>query len=219
MCDSKWPNEPGTRRGKLAGQEVSGLWSKLGSLVTVSAACHSGISCYIVNLITRKHCEGFIRRLFAVHHLTLYFMCSAFQVPIFYRIWIYKRPWHHANWFFEFHLSLGETLQFVQFVIQEDIPEVYTLENLTVLSTVMYTWLENQKNIMSLTWHARHFVWVTGNISVSLNWFCFRCLSALWWMHWFHSNVLFDMLFRGHVFHPVLRHILDAQRTQAWVLC
>lgn len=102
---------------------------------------------YVVNFITKKHCECFIRRLFAVQGLSLFRMCGAFQVPIFYRIYIHKRPWDHVIFFFKCHLSLSPTLQFVQLVIWEDILsylEVWTPENLPIPSAVMHTWLEDQ---------------------------------------------------------------------------
>lgn len=42
---------------------------------------------------------------------------------MFHKINIHKRPQNHITFFFPllFHLSLGQTLQFLQFVIQEDI--------------------------------------------------------------------------------------------------
>lgn len=68
--------------------------------------------------------------------------------------------------------------------------------------------------LISLIWQERHFVWLKGNISVSLNQLYFRCWSEWWWVH---SNML---LHRVSVLDPTPRHIQDTHGCCAsWVFC
>lgn len=192
----------------LARRCLSHLWSKPGSLVTVFSTYHPRIS--LVNLVK------ILSSLAGYLWFQIFWDVVLYKFLFFYKINIHKRPQDHVTFFpLLFHLSLGQTLQFLRPRRQPVLSGAVNTRDFPFPQQCCTPgWKFRISDISDLTY--KTFCLAEGKYLSALKpafFFFFRLWSEWWWVH---SNML---LYRLCVLNPTPRHIPGAPRGVSWVLC